>query len=83
MNALGRDRLDPKAADYAAILTKIKSLQPDVLYFGGDTQAGVKLAKQGYEIIPDVIKASGDDRDFPAVDMLHQYKYVAQAAVTN
>ena len=60
MNVLGRDRLDPKAADYTAILTKIKSLQPDALYFGGDTQAGVKLAKQGYEIIPGVIKASGD-----------------------
>jgi branched-chain amino acid transport system substrate-binding protein len=60
MQMLGRDRLDPKAADYAAILTKIKSLRPDALYFGGDTQAGVKLAKQGYEIIPDIIKASGD-----------------------
>ena len=29
--SLGRDRLDPKAADYSAILTKIKSLEP-----GGD-----------------------------------------------
>jgi branched-chain amino acid transport system substrate-binding protein len=60
MNLLGRDRLDPKAADYTSILTKIKSLAPDALYFGGDTQAGVKLAKQGYEIIPTIIKASGD-----------------------
>ena len=60
MDVLGHDRLDPKAADYTAILTKIKSLAPDALYFGGDTQAGVKLAKQGYEIIPAIIKASGD-----------------------
>jgi branched-chain amino acid transport system substrate-binding protein len=60
MDVLGRDRLDPKAADYAAILTKIKSLAPDALYFGGDTEAGVKLAKQGHEIIPHIIKASGD-----------------------
>jgi branched-chain amino acid transport system substrate-binding protein len=29
---LGRDRLDPKAADYAPILTKIKSLNPQALY---------------------------------------------------
>ena len=57
---LGRDRLDPKAADYSAILTKIKSMNPDCLYYGGVSQAGVKLAKQAYEIIPDVKKAGGD-----------------------
>ena len=57
---LGRDRLDPKAADYAAILTKIKSMNPDAMYYGGVGQAGTKLAKQAYEIIPKVIKAGGD-----------------------
>lgn len=60
VNVMGRDRVDPKAADYSAILTKIKSLNPDCLYFGGVSQAGVKLAKQAYEIIPKVIKAGGD-----------------------
>ena len=60
VKVLGRDRLDPKAADYSAILTKIKSLNPDCLYYGGVSQAGVKLAKQAYEIIPKVIKAGGD-----------------------
>ncbi len=57
---LGRDRLDPKAADYTPILTKIKSLNPQALFYGGVAQAGVKLAKQAYETIPDVIKAGGD-----------------------
>src|SRR5581483_3862900 len=57
IKVLGRDRLDPKAADYTAILTKIKSLNPDAIYYGGVTQAGVKLAKQSYEIMPNVIKA--------------------------
>ena len=57
---LGRDRLDPKAADYSAVLTKIKSLEPDALYYGGVGQAGVKLAKQAYDILPNVIKAGGD-----------------------
>jgi branched-chain amino acid transport system substrate-binding protein len=60
IKVLGRDRLDPKAADYSAILTKIKSLGPDGLYYGGVGQAGVKLVKQSYEIIPKVIKAGGD-----------------------
>ncbi len=60
LNVLGRDRLDPKQADYSAILSKIKSLGGDALYTGGDAQAGVKLVKQGYEIIPGMIKGGGD-----------------------
>jgi branched-chain amino acid transport system substrate-binding protein len=57
---LGRDRLDPKAADYSAVLTKIKSLNPDAIYYGGVLQAGVKLAKQAYDIVPKMIKGGGD-----------------------
>jgi len=57
---LGRDRLDPKAADYTAILTKIKSMNPDAIYYGGVSQAGVKLAKQAYDIVPKMIKGGGD-----------------------
>ena len=60
IKVLGRDRLDPKAADYSAILTKIKSLNPDALYYGGVGQAGVKLAKQAYDIVPKMIKGGGD-----------------------
>jgi branched-chain amino acid transport system substrate-binding protein len=60
IEVLGRDRLDPKAADYSATLTKIKQLNPQALYYGGVLQAGVKLAKQSYDILPNVIKAGGD-----------------------
>ncbi|MEJ0015462.1 MAG: branched-chain amino acid ABC transporter substrate-binding protein [Acetobacteraceae bacterium] len=60
VKVLGRDRLDPKASDYTAILTKIKSLSPEAMYYGGVSQAGVKLAKQAYDIIPNVIKAGPD-----------------------
>ena len=60
LQVLGRDRLDPKQADYSAILTKIKALGPDALYTGADAQAGVKLMKQTYEIMPDVVKGGGD-----------------------
>jgi branched-chain amino acid transport system substrate-binding protein len=60
MKVLGRDRLDPKAADYTAVLTKIKSMNPDAIYYGGVGQAGVKLAKQAYDIMPKAIKAGGD-----------------------
>ena len=60
VKVLGRDRLDPKAADYSAVLTKIKSLNPQAIYYGGVGQAGIKLAKQAYDIVPTVIKAGGD-----------------------
>ena len=90
LKVLGRDRLDPKAADYSTILTKIKSLNPDALYYGGVGQAGVKLAKQAYEIIPNMIKAGGDGMQsidllkgagFPAVE--GWYATVASPHVTD
>ena len=64
---LGRDRLDPKAADYASVLTKIKSLGAQAIYYGGVTLAGVKVAKQaGADGIwgTDFLTAGG----FPAVE---------------
>jgi branched-chain amino acid transport system substrate-binding protein len=60
IKVLGRDQLNPKEADYTTILTKIKGLNPDAVYYGGVAQAGVKLVKQSYEVIPKVIKAGGD-----------------------
>jgi branched-chain amino acid transport system substrate-binding protein len=60
IKVLGRDRLDPKAADYTTILAKIKSLNPDALYYGGVSQAGVKLTKQSYDFLPKAIKGGGD-----------------------
>ena len=67
INVAGRDRLDPKSADYTAILTKIKSLNPDAIYYGGVGQAGVKLAKQAYDIVPKMIKGGGDGVVGPAM----------------
>ncbi len=60
IEVLGRDRLDPKAADYSAVLTKIKALGADSLYYGGVSEAGVKLIKQSYDIIPAAMKGGGD-----------------------
>jgi branched-chain amino acid transport system substrate-binding protein len=58
---LGHDKLDPKAADYSSVFTKIKELNPDALFFGGVLQAGVKVVKQAYDFLPHaVIKGGGD-----------------------
>jgi branched-chain amino acid transport system substrate-binding protein len=90
VKVLGRDRLDPKAADYSAVLTKIKALNPQALYYGGVAQAGIKVAKQGYDIIPDMIKAGGDGvvgasflagTGFPAAD--GWYGTIASPHLTN
>src|SRR5436189_3506093 len=60
VKVLGRDQLNPKEADYTTVLTKIKSMNPDALYYGGVAQAGVKVVKQSYDIMPKVIRARGD-----------------------
>ena len=58
---LGHDKLDPKAADYTAVFTKIKELNPDGLFYGGVLQAGVKVVKEAYDILPHtIIKGGGD-----------------------
>jgi branched-chain amino acid transport system substrate-binding protein len=60
INVLGHDQLNPKEADYTTTLTKIKQLNPEAIYYGGVAQAGVKVVKQSYDIIPNVLKAGGD-----------------------
>jgi branched-chain amino acid transport system substrate-binding protein len=60
INVLGHDKLDPKESDYTTVLTKINALAPDALYYGGVQQAGEKLAKQAYDIMPNLPKLGGD-----------------------
>jgi len=57
---LGHDQLNPQEADYTTLLTKIKPLGLDAFYFGGNALTAAKLAKQAYDIVPDIIKAGGD-----------------------
>ena len=86
MTILGHDQLDPKANDYMTILTRIKAKAPEVLYYGGTSQAGIKLAKQSYDVLPKVIKAGGDGvfsaallkgAGFPAMDGVVHHDGVA------
>jgi branched-chain amino acid transport system substrate-binding protein len=60
LTVLGHDQLDPKEADYTTILTKIKAIGPEALYYGGTSLAGIKLVKQSYDVLPQIIKAGGD-----------------------
>jgi branched-chain amino acid transport system substrate-binding protein len=67
IKVIGRDQLNPKEADYTTILTKIKAANPDALYYGGVAQAGVKLTKQAYDVIPKMIKGGGDGMVGPEI----------------
>jgi branched-chain amino acid transport system substrate-binding protein len=60
LEVLGHDQLNPQEADYTTLLTKIKPLNVELLYFGGNALTAAKLAKQAYDIVPDIIKAGGD-----------------------
>jgi branched-chain amino acid transport system substrate-binding protein len=60
ITVLGHDKLDPKESDYTSVLTKINALSPDAIYYGGVGQAGVKLAIQSHDVMPQMIKMGGD-----------------------
>jgi branched-chain amino acid transport system substrate-binding protein len=60
MTVLGRDRVDPLASDYRPVLTKIKNLNAGAMYCGSSALAGVKLVKQSYDLMPNIVKAGGD-----------------------
>lgn len=60
IKVLGHDKVDPKESDYTTIFTKIKSMNPDALYYGGVQQAGVKVAKQAFDALPKIPKLGGD-----------------------
>jgi branched-chain amino acid transport system substrate-binding protein len=67
IKVMGRDQLNPKEADFTTVLTKIKAANPDALYYGGVAQAGVKLVKQAYDVIPKMIKGGGDGMVGPEI----------------
>jgi branched-chain amino acid transport system substrate-binding protein len=60
MTVLGRDRVDPLQSDYRPVLTKIRGLGAQSIYCGSSALAGVKLVKQSYDVVPDIVKAGGD-----------------------
>ncbi len=44
--ATGTDSIDPKASDYSAAVTKVKTANPDVVFYGGYYNEAGKLVKQ-------------------------------------
>lgn len=62
MEVLGRESIDPKAQEFSALMTKIATKNPDLIYFGGTTQT-----KAG-TLVKDMIKAGMKTVKFMAPD---------------
>jgi branched-chain amino acid transport system substrate-binding protein len=60
MQVLGHDQLNPLEPDYTTLLIKIKPLNIDAIYYGGTALAAIKLAKQSYDVVPNIIKVGAD-----------------------
>ena len=45
----------------------MKSMGVTSMYFGGDAQAGIKVVKQSYDILPGIIKGGGDGMYEPEI----------------
>jgi len=64
LQVLGHEGIDPKASDYKALMTKIKALGPDLIYFGGTTSTnGGQLVKdmRNVGMTADQVKFIGPD----------------------
>ncbi|MBD2100789.1 branched-chain amino acid ABC transporter substrate-binding protein [Leptolyngbya sp. FACHB-261] len=67
LEVLGHEGIDAKAADYKALMTKIKALNPDLIYFGGITQNNAgQLIKDARNVgmTNDKVKIMGPDGTF-------------------
>ncbi|HEY9636614.1 MAG TPA: branched-chain amino acid ABC transporter substrate-binding protein [Coleofasciculaceae cyanobacterium] len=64
IQVLGQEGIDAKATDYKALMTKIKALNPDLIYFGGITQNNAgQLIKdmRNVGMTPEKVKFMGPD----------------------
>ncbi len=60
VNIVGRERTTDKETDFKAILTKIKSRNPDVVFHGGMDATGGPMLKQARELGIKAVFAFGD-----------------------
>ena len=67
IQVLGQEGIDAKASDYKALMTKIKALGPELIYFGGTTQTNAgQLIKdmRNVGMTADKVKFMGPDGIF-------------------
>jgi branched-chain amino acid transport system substrate-binding protein len=73
---LGREGIDPKAQEYKSLMTKIKDLDPDWIYFGGTTQTNAG------QIVKDMV-AVGMRAKIMAPDGCFENAFIESAGADN
>jgi len=76
IKVLGREGIDPKAQEYKSLMTKIKDLNPDWIYFGGTTQTNAG------QIVKDVV-AVGMKAKIMAPDGCFENAFIEAAGADN
>jgi branched-chain amino acid transport system substrate-binding protein len=76
LEVLGHDSIDAKSQEFKSLMTRIKSLNPNLIYFGGTTQSkGGQLAKD--------LVAAGLDAKFMAPDGCFEEAFIESAGADN
>lgn len=76
LEVLGHDSIDVKAQEFRSLMTSIKSLNPDLIYFGGTTQS------KGGQIAKDMVDA-GLDAKFMGPDGCYESVFISSAGEEN
>jgi branched-chain amino acid transport system substrate-binding protein len=76
IEVLGHESIDVKAQEFKSLMTSIKSLGPDLIYFGGTTQS------KGGQIAKDMV-ASGLDAKIMAPDGCYEDAFIKSAGLEN
>ncbi len=76
LQTVGEDGIDTAAIEYGGLMTKIKGLNPDLVYFGGTTQS------KGGQIAKDMVK-SGLTCPMLAPDGCYEQAFIDSAGADN
>jgi branched-chain amino acid transport system substrate-binding protein len=76
IEVLGHESIDTKAQEFKSLMTSIKSLRPDLLYFGGTTQS------KGGQIAKDMI-AAGLNTKIMVPDGCFEQAFIESAGLEN
>lgn len=76
IEVLGRESIDAKSQEFKTLMTKIKSLGPDLIYFGGTTQS------KGGQLAKDMVGV-GLDAKFMGPDGCYEKVFITSAGESN
>ncbi|MEX2113625.1 MAG: branched-chain amino acid ABC transporter substrate-binding protein [Pirellulales bacterium] len=76
MEVLGHESIDVKAQEFKPLMTTIKGLRPDLVYFGGTTQS------KGGQIAKDMV-AAGLDCKLMVPDACYEEAFISSAGADN